>query len=50
MHHGAIGSINEVIKDSKTGNKLRKDPGVLSVEMGSDVFDAAAKQYHLLLI
>ena len=50
IHYGNIGSANKLIKDSKTRNKLRKNPGVLCVEMGSDGIWAAAEQYHLLLI
>jgi nucleoside phosphorylase len=33
IHYGAIGSSNAVIKDAATGERLRKDPGVLYVEM-----------------
>ena len=33
IHYGTIGSANEVIKDSKTRDKLRKDLGILCVEM-----------------
>jgi nucleoside phosphorylase len=33
IHYGTIGSANEVIKDSETRDKLRKDLGILCVEM-----------------
>jgi nucleoside phosphorylase len=33
IHYGTIGSANEVIKDSATRDKLRKDLGILCVEM-----------------
>src|ERR1700729_4630239 len=33
IHYGTIGSANEVVKDSKTRDKLRKDLGILCVEM-----------------
>ncbi|KAH0541390.1 hypothetical protein FGG08_004154 [Glutinoglossum americanum] len=33
IHYGTIGSANEVIKDSETRDRLRKDLGVLCVEM-----------------
>jgi nucleoside phosphorylase len=33
IHYGTIGSVNEAIKDSETRNKLRKDLGILCVEM-----------------
>ena len=33
IHHGTIGSANEVIKDSETRDKLRTDLGILCVEM-----------------
>jgi nucleoside phosphorylase len=33
VHYGTIGSANEVIKDSETRDKLRKDLGILCVEM-----------------
>jgi nucleoside phosphorylase len=33
IHYGTIGSANEVIKDSKIRDKLRKDFGILCVEM-----------------
>lgn len=33
IHYGTIGSANEVIKDSKTRDKLKKDLGILCVEM-----------------
>ena len=33
IHYGTIGSANEVIKDSETRDKLKKDLGILCVEM-----------------
>ena len=33
IHYGTIGSANEVIKDSKTRDKLRTDLGIICVEM-----------------
>jgi nucleoside phosphorylase len=33
IHYGTIGSANKVIKDSKTRDELRKDLGILCVEM-----------------
>lgn len=33
IHYGTIGSSNEVVKDSKTRDKLREDLGILCVEM-----------------
>jgi nucleoside phosphorylase len=33
IHYGTIGSANEVIKDGETRDKLRKDLGILCVEM-----------------
>jgi nucleoside phosphorylase len=33
IHYGTIGSANQVVKDSKTRDKLRKDLGILCVEM-----------------
>jgi len=33
IHYGTIGSANEVIKDSETRDRLRKDLGILCVEM-----------------
>jgi nucleoside phosphorylase len=33
IHYGTIGSANEVIKDSETRDKLRRDLGILCVEM-----------------
>jgi nucleoside phosphorylase len=33
IHYGTIGSANEVIKDSETRDKLRKDLGIICVEM-----------------
>jgi nucleoside phosphorylase len=33
IHYGTIGSANQVVKDSETREKLRKDLGILCVEM-----------------
>jgi nucleoside phosphorylase len=33
IHYGTIGSANEVVKDSKTRDKLREDLGIICVEM-----------------
>jgi hypothetical protein len=40
IHYGTIGSTNKVIKDSETKDKLRKDLGILCVEMeAADLMD-----------